>query len=144
MLVSLVRLEPQLEHPEEGFAEDAARHLACAQLSVDEDHRDFLNPEAQSEGCVLHLDLEGIALEAYVVQADGFQHLACPADKTGCGVAKLDAKHRADVGRGVVAKILKIGLHIYRAVKIGAISFENIGDVLGRICFTLLSDKTPE
>ena len=44
----------------------------------------------------------------------------------------------------IIAKVLKIGLHIYRAVKIGAISFENIGDALGRICFTLLSDKTPE
>ena len=44
----------------------------------------------------------------------------------------------------IIAKVLKIGLHIYRAVKIGAISFENIGDLLGRIVFTLLSDKTPE
>ena len=44
----------------------------------------------------------------------------------------------------IIAKILKIGLHIYRGIKIGAISFENIGDTLGRIVFTLLSDKTPE
>ena len=44
----------------------------------------------------------------------------------------------------IIAKVLKIGLHIYRAIKIGAISFENIGDALGRIVFTLLSDKTPE
>ena len=44
----------------------------------------------------------------------------------------------------IIAKVLKIGLHIYRAVKIGAITFENIGDTLGRIFFTLLSDKTPE
>ena len=44
----------------------------------------------------------------------------------------------------IIAKVLKIGLHIYRAVKIGAISFENIGDCLGRMVFTLLSDKTPE
>ena len=40
----------------------------------------------------------------------------------------------------IIAKVLKIGLHIYRAVKIGAITFENIGDTLGRIFFTLLSD----
>ena len=44
----------------------------------------------------------------------------------------------------IIAKVLKIGLHIYRAIKIGAISFDNIGDALGRISFTLLSDKTPE
>ena len=44
----------------------------------------------------------------------------------------------------IIAKVLKIGLHIYRAVKNGAITFENIGDTLGRIFFTLLSDKTPE
>ena len=44
----------------------------------------------------------------------------------------------------IVAKILKIGLHIYRAIKIGAITFENFGDVLGRICFTMLSDNCPE
>ena len=44
----------------------------------------------------------------------------------------------------IIAKVLKIGLHIYRAIKIGAISFDNIGDALGRIFFTLLSDKTPE
>ena len=44
----------------------------------------------------------------------------------------------------IIAKVLKIGLHIYRAIKIGAISFDNIGDAIGRIFFTLLSDKTPE
>ena len=44
----------------------------------------------------------------------------------------------------IIAKVLKIGLHIYRAIKIGAITFSNLGDVLGRISFTLLSDKTPE
>ena len=70
---------------------------------------------------------------------------SCATDELVAIIDRFDLKVKdGTIKTDLIAKILKIGLHIYRAVKIGAISFENIGDVLGRICFTLLSDKTPE
>ena len=70
---------------------------------------------------------------------------SCGTDELVAIIDKFDEKVKdGSIKTDLIAKILKIGLHIYRAVKIGAISFENIGDVLGRICFTLLSEKTPE
>ena len=70
---------------------------------------------------------------------------SCATDELVAIIDRFDLKVKdGTIKTDLIAKILKIGLHIYRAVKIGAISFENIGDALGRICFTLLSDKTPE
>ena len=94
--------EAEAHDAEEGFTEDAAGHLACAQLAVDEDNGHFLYPEAEAQGGVFHLYLEGVALEADVVQADGLQHFARPADEARRGVAQRDAEYCADVGGGVV------------------------------------------
>ena len=70
---------------------------------------------------------------------------SCASDEIVAIIDRFDQKIKdKTILTDIIAKVLKIGLHIYRAIKIGAISFENFGDVLGRICFTLLSDKTPE
>ena len=70
---------------------------------------------------------------------------SCASDEIVAIIDRFDKKIKdKTILTDIIAKVLKIGLHIYRAIKIGAISFENFGDVLGRICFTLLSDKTPE
>ena len=70
---------------------------------------------------------------------------SCASDEIVAIIDRFDKKIKdKTILTDIIAKVLKIGLHIYRAIKIGAISFENFGDVFGRICFTLLSDKTPE
>ena len=61
-------------HAEERLAEDATRHLAGAFDAVHEDHTHLLNLKADLIGCIFHLDLEAIALEAYLVELDGLQH----------------------------------------------------------------------
>ena len=93
----------QAHDSEEGFAEDSARHLACAELAVDEDDRHLLDTVSEREGCELHFDLEGIAFEANGIEVDAVEHLARIAYESGCRVAEVDSEHGADVGRGVVA-----------------------------------------
>ena len=101
-LVSLELFEAQAHDAEKRFSEDAAGHLARPQLTIDEDHWNFLYFEAEAEGGIFHLYLEGIALEVDVIQADGFQYLARPANKAGCSVAQGDAEDSTDVGRGII------------------------------------------
>ena len=70
---------------------------------------------------------------------------ACASDEIVAIIDRFEKKIKdKTILTDIIAKVLKIGLHIYRAIKIGAISFENLGDALGRIIFTLLSDKCPE
>ena len=70
---------------------------------------------------------------------------ACASDELVAIFDRFETKIKdKTILTDIIAKVLKIGLHIYRAVKIGAITFSNLGYVLGRISFTLLSDKTPE
>ena len=70
---------------------------------------------------------------------------SCASDEIVAIIDRFDQKIKdKTILNDIIAKVLKIGLHIYRAIKIGAISFDNLGDLLGRSCFTLLSDKTPE
>ena len=70
---------------------------------------------------------------------------SCASDELVAIIDRFEQKIKdKSILKDIIAKVLKIGLHIYRAIKIGAISFENLGDALGRISFTLLSDKTPE
>ncbi len=70
---------------------------------------------------------------------------SCASDEIVAIIDRFDKKIKdKTILTDIIAKVLKIGLHIYRAIKIGAISFDNFGDLLGRIFFTLLSDKTPE
>ena len=70
---------------------------------------------------------------------------ACLADELVAIFDRFEKKIKDQtILNDIFAKVLKIGLEIYRAIKIGAISFSNLGDLLGRISFTLLSDKTPE
>ena len=70
---------------------------------------------------------------------------SCASDELVAIIDRFEQKIKdKTILTDIIAKVLKIGLHIYRAIKIGAISFENLGDALGRIVFTLLSDKCPE
>ena len=70
---------------------------------------------------------------------------SCASDEIVAIIDRFDQKIKdKTILNDIIAKVLKIGLHIYRAIKIGAISFDNLGDLLGRSCFTVLSDKTPE
>ena len=84
-----------------------------------------------------------LAVALLKIEADLWDN--CASDEIVGIIDRLDQKIKdKTILTDIVAKILKIGLHIYRAIKIGAITFDNFGDVLGRILFTLLSDKTPE
>ena len=77
------------------------------------------------------------------IESDLFD--ACATEELIAIIDRMEQKIKdKTILTDIFAKILKIGLHIYRAIKIGAITFENIGDVLGRIIFTMLSDKCPE
>mgnify|MGYP007122063997 CR=1 FL=1 len=66
----------QPHHAEESLGEDAARHLRRALAAVHEDDRHLLDLEADLVGGELHLNLEGVALEANLVKLDGLQHAA--------------------------------------------------------------------
>ena len=84
-----------------------------------------------------------LAIALLKIEADLWDN--CASDEIVAIIDRLDQKIKdRTILKDIIAKILKIGLHIYRAIKIGAISFENLGDALGRIIFTLLSDKCPE
>ena len=86
---------------------------------------------------------EELSVALLKIEADLWD--SCATEEIVAIIDRLDQKIKdKTMTKDIIAKILKIGLHIYRAIKIGAISFENLGDVLGRILFTLLSDKTPE
>ena len=70
---------------------------------------------------------------------------ACASDEIVAIIDRFEKKIKdKTILTDIIAKVLKIGLHIYRAIKIGAISFENLGDALGRIINTLISKKCPE
>ena len=89
-------------HTEESFAEDTTAHLAGTQFAVDKDDGHLFNLEAQAERTVLHLNLEGIALEAYLLQVYGFQYLAAIADKAGCLIVQSDANDETYLCAGVI------------------------------------------
>mgnify|MGYP001263498130 CR=1 FL=1 len=71
---------PQAYHAKQRLAENTATHLACALTSVDEHYRNLLDLETYLMGSVFHLDLEGIALEAKLVEVDGLEHTATMAE----------------------------------------------------------------
>ena len=82
-------------------------------------------------------------IKGYISEQDLWD--SCASDEIVAIIDRFEKKVKdKTILTDIIAKVLKIGLHIYRAIKIGAISFENFGDVLGRIVFTLLSDKCPE
>ena len=101
-----ILLEPavplQADDAEDGFAEDAGVHFRGAQLAVDEDDGHFLHLCAALVGGELHLDLEGIALEADGVEVDGLQHAAAVAHEARRGVVDGQARNDAHVFRGEV------------------------------------------
>jgi len=90
-------------HAEERFAEDAAAHLAHALATVDEDYRHLLYLVAHLVGSELHLYLEGVALEADLVEVDRREHAAAVALEAGCGVVHLEARNHTHVLRSEVA-----------------------------------------
>ena len=87
----------QTHDTEEGLAEDAAAHLACAFAAVDEDDGHLFNLKANLVGRKLHLYLEGIALEANLVERDGLEHATLVALKAGCGVVNAEACDKAHI-----------------------------------------------
>ena len=96
-------VEAEADDAEEGFAEDAAIHLADALNAVDEDDWHFLNLKADFVGRKLHLYLEGIALEAYLVEVDGLEDFTAIALEAGSGVVDLEACDHTDVLGGEIA-----------------------------------------
>lgn len=93
----------QTHYTEESLAEYAAAHLRHAFTSVDEYHRHFLNLEAYLVCRKLHLYLEAVALEAYLVQLNGLEHAALVALKSRSGVVHLEARHHAHILRCKIA-----------------------------------------
>ena len=53
--------EAKVENTEEGFLENLHAHLGCAENTVCEDDGYLIDLEAESGGCVLHLNLKGVA-----------------------------------------------------------------------------------
>lgn len=93
----------QTHHTEESLAEYAAAHLRHAFTSVDEYHGHFLNLEAYLVCRKLHLYLEAVSLEAYLVQFYGLEHAALVALKSRSGVVHLEARHHAHILRCKIA-----------------------------------------
>ena len=88
---------------EEGFAEDASRHLRDSLAAVDEDDGNFLDLETYLIGGVLHLDLEAVTLEANLVELDGLEDATLVALEAGCGVVDLEARDEAHILRREIA-----------------------------------------
>ena len=92
----------EAEDAQQRLGEDASGHFACAQDPVYEDNRHFDDFEAALVGSELHLNLEGIAFEAYLVQFDGLEDLAPVTLETGGGVADINAQDGAHVLAGEI------------------------------------------
>ena len=73
---------PESHHSPQSLGEDAATHLAGAQLAIDEDDWHLLDLEATLLSCELHFNLECIALEANGIEVYSFQDSAMVADET--------------------------------------------------------------
>ena len=83
----------ELEDPEESLLEDRGIHLRCTQYTVFEGDGYLLDLEAKAVGGVLHLDLEGIALEVYFGKDHRLKYSATIADEASRRV--LD-RHEGD------------------------------------------------
>lgn len=79
------------DYSEYGFAENAAVHLRCSEFAVNEDDRHLDDFKSGFVGCEFHFNLEGVSFEAYLIQIDGFQHLAAVTYETGGGVVDGNA-----------------------------------------------------
>ena len=90
-------IQAQADDAEERFGEDTSAHLARALAAVGEDDGHLLEFEANLVGSVLHLDLEGVALESHFVEGNGLQHAPSVADESCRGVVDVDTRHQADV-----------------------------------------------
>ena len=69
-ILSEPTIDTESDDTKEGFREDTTAHLTCSLTSINEDNRYFFNLETNLESGVLHLDLEGIALETNHIQWD--------------------------------------------------------------------------
>ena len=104
---------------------------------------DFDQQVAKIKELIAERKYDELAVALLKIESDIWN--SCATDELVAIIDRFDQKIKdKTILKDIVAKILKIGLHIYRAIKIGAISCDNFGDLLGRIFFTLLSDKTPE
>ena len=82
---------------EERFAEDAATHLAGALAAIDKHDGHLLNLTTNLLRGELHLYLEGIAFETYLIQFDGLEHATAVTLEARCGVVYLETRHHAYV-----------------------------------------------
>lgn len=88
---------------EEGLTEDAGIHFRRAEHAVGEHYRHLTDAEAELMGSEFHLNLEGIAFEADVVEVNGPEHICFIADKTRRRVADRQSRDEAHIFRGEVA-----------------------------------------
>lgn len=101
---------------EDGLAKDGGVHFGLSMFAVDEQDRDLLDAKAFLEGAPSHLDLEGVAFRAHIVEIDGFEDFASEALETTCKIADRDAED----GAGVEATATAEDLAAYRPVACAA------------------------
>ena len=93
----------EAHHAEEGLAKDTARHLRHPFAAIDEDNGHLLDLEANLVSRVLHLYLEGVALEANLVELDGLQDAPAVALEASRRVVHLEAGDHPDILRCEIA-----------------------------------------
>ena len=87
----------ETHHTKESLTEDATAHLADTLATVDKDDGHLFDFEPYLVSGKLHLNLEAVALEAYLVEGDGGKHTAAVALEAGGGVVDLEAGDHAHV-----------------------------------------------
>ena len=80
---------------EESLAKDASVHLAHTLTTIHKDYGHFLNLISHLVCGVLHLYLEGIALEAYLIQWYRLEHTTTVALESGCSVMDVESGDKA-------------------------------------------------
>ena len=93
----------ELEDPEESLLEDRGIHLRSPQHAILEGNGYLLDLEAKTVGGVLHLDLEGIALEVYFGKDHRLEYSATIADEASRRVLDRHEGDEAHVERSPIA-----------------------------------------
>lgn len=96
------RAQAELQDAEDGFGEDASRHFARAELTVDEDDRDLDDFELALESLEFHLYLESVSFELDFVKVYCLKYVPSIADETGCRVAQVHTGHKPHICRSEI------------------------------------------
>ena len=88
---------------ERALTENTTAHLARSLLAVDKHHANFLDFKTKHVGGELHLYLESVAFEAYVVEVNGFEHFTTVALESRCGVVYLQTSNYTHILAGEIA-----------------------------------------